>query len=122
MIRSFFQSLFKLKSTKKVPNGMKNLESKEWNIDSSKLRFPSSEKSYFNEVQAILTESPNKKYACLFYAIHEYRMCAYSALIAVYKDKANPVLIFNPSNQWFDFNYSEIRNVFFLTTLCLSGN
>jgi hypothetical protein len=78
-----------------------------------------------------LFESPNGKFACLFYSINEYRMGAEAGLLAIFENKDNPILIANPKNQWFDYrskncvvfidNYLFVRKLGYNADEKLSG-
>ena len=68
-----------------VSDNIFDFKSNGWNIDCAQLHLPKLDN--VNYSYAKLFESPDNGYACLFYAIDEYRMGAYTALIAVYRIK-----------------------------------
>jgi hypothetical protein len=110
MIKSFLKHSFG-KNKMDVSDNIFAFESNGWNIDCTKLYLPKLDDYNFSYSYAKLLESPDNSFACLFYAINEYRMGAYTASIAIYKNKAAPILVSNPENQWFD--YKESKSVYF---------
>ena len=80
-------------------------ESKGWEIDFSDLQYPA-KLDLFKNSSADIIESNDKKYCCLFYLVGEYRMLCYTGLVAIYKNKNAPELIFN-SGHWFDYQFSQ---------------
>lgn len=80
-------------------------DSKGWAIKFDNLHFPE-KLELFKNSSADLIESSDKKYACLFYLVGEYRMLCYTGLVAIFKDKDSPELLFN-SGQWFDYQFSQ---------------
>jgi len=79
------------------------LDTKGWSIDFSLLLTPKRGVYPFNFVHDELQESPDAKFACLFYTIKEYRMGSESALVGIFENKRHPKLLAQPKDQWFDF-------------------
>lgn len=94
--------LVKSKSMNEL-NNLSDFDSKGWYINAGELTTPERGVYPYHYIHDKLFESPDKRYACLFYTINEYRMGAEAGLIAIFQDKKNPILLCNPKNQWFDF-------------------
>ena len=81
-----------------------NIDTKGWNIEFQQLLSP--KRGVYPHINLIdkFYESPDSRYACLFYTVDEYRMGAYRGLIGIFENKQNPKLLVNPKDQWFSFN------------------
>lgn len=82
-----------------------SFESKGWDIEFANLNYPDKLDLFKNSFADII-ESKDDKYGCLFYLVGEYRMLCYTGLVAIYKNKNAPELIFN-SGHWFDYQFSQ---------------
>jgi hypothetical protein len=87
------------------------IDTKGWNIDFNQLLTPKRGTHPYIFLTDNLFESPNEKYACLFYTVVEWTMCSYGGLIGIFTNKNNPKLLVNPKNQWFD--YEGVRSLIF---------
>src|ERR1700760_4485907 len=83
-------------------NNSFDFDNKGWRINTAELPTPERGVYPYHYIHNKLFESIDKKYACLFYTINEYRMGAQAGLIAIFENKGNPNLIVNPIDQWFD--------------------
>ena len=92
-------------------SNLEGLNTMGWSIPFKQLLSPKREIHPYIFLQDKLFESADQKYACLFYTITEMRMGSYYGLIGIFENKQRPVLIVNPFNQWFDYEYD--RAVFF---------
>ena len=79
------------------------LDTKGWNINFRQLVTPKRGVHPYHYFRDELYESPDKKFACLFYTINEYRMGSEAGLIGIFVNKNKPTLLANPKNQWFDY-------------------
>ncbi len=90
-----------------VPKKLFEFDNKGWDINCQQLPTPERGVYPYHYIRDKLVESEDKKYACLFYTITEYRMGAESGLIAIYQNKDAPILKVNPKDQWFDYSGSN---------------
>jgi hypothetical protein len=79
------------------------LDTKGWDINFRQLLTPRRGIHPYIFLRDELFESPNEKYACLFYTINEYRMGAETSLVGIFGNKNKPILLANPKDQWFDY-------------------
>lgn len=82
------------------------IDTKGWKIDFTQLHTAESGLAQHYSYRDKLYESPDERYACLFYQVLEYRMGSEIALIALFENKQEPQLLANPQDQWFDFQDS----------------
>jgi hypothetical protein len=61
-----------------------------WNINCQQLPTPERGVYPYHYIRDELLESPDKKFACLFYTINEYHMGAEAGLVAIFGNKDNP--------------------------------
>lgn len=95
-----------------------NLDNKGWDIDFRQLLTPQRGLSPYIFLIDKLYESPDQKYACLFYTVTEFSMGSYSGLVGLFENKGLPRLIVNPKNQWFKYeSVSFSDNYLFLKML-----
>lgn len=90
------------------------LDTKSWNINFSQLTTPKRGVYPYHNFRDGLQESTDKRFACLFYTINEYRMGWEAGLVGIFANKSNPTLLANPKNQWFDYQGAR--------SLVFSGN
>ena len=81
----------------------KELDTKGWNINFKQLLTPKRGAYPYHYFRDELYESPDKKFACLFYTINEYSMGSETGLTGIFVNKSEPTLLANPKNQWFDY-------------------
>jgi len=83
---------------------LNNLDTQGWDIDFGQLLTVKRDVHPYIFLTDSFYESPDRKFACLFYTINEYRMGAYEGLVGLFKNKSNPTILANPTNQWFDWH------------------
>ena len=79
------------------------LDTKGWDINFKQLLTPKRGIHPYLFLRDKFYESPDKKFACLFYTINEYRMGFEGALVGLFENKNKSILLANPKNQWFDY-------------------
>ncbi len=72
-----------------------------WNIDYSILPTPERKKARYSYSIDKFYFSEEFDIACLMYTITEYRMGAYAGLVALYKNKDSPKLVYNSFKNWY---------------------
>ena len=77
----------------------KELDTKGWDINFKQLMTPKRGVYPYHYFHDQLHESFDKKYACLFYTITEYRMGSQAGLVGIFENKNKPALLANPKNQ-----------------------
>lgn len=79
------------------------LDTKGWDINFQQITTPRRGTYPYHYVRDKLFESLDKRFACLFYTINEYRMGWEAGLIGIFENKSKSTLLANPNDQWFDY-------------------